>query len=178
MSSIEPDGTPTHRGPQGLPGLKGEKGDRGEQGVKGDPGLRGDRGLTGDKGDPGDRGVQGEPGARGAGNPVLVSVQADIEIATVVPGTVDGLTLSVAAGVAYWFRYMLAVEADNAQPILNVEAPTYATLSARSQIDQSLRIIEGIIVPTAAGTLSIVGSRKGVGTVTIKHGSFGALYQV
>lgn len=168
-------------GAQGLPGLPGVRGERGEQGR---PGERGERGNTGDRGDRGDTGARGDRGDRGPAAPaapLLVATTEDHVCATRVPGPVPGLTLPVGAGVAYWFRYLLAVRKEGAfaagSPILILVGPSARTFAYDVPGDDHgpLRVIEGLILPTADGTLDVILSREGTGTVTIGAGSIGAL---
>lgn len=171
-----PKGEPGEPGPvtQGLPGLKGDKGERGDPGGKGDRGERGDRGLTGEKGDRGETGDRGDRGPVAPTATTLVATADDYVCETVVPGPIPGLTLDVKAGIAYWFRYLLAVDTDAPLPLFDIAAPSSRT--CRWSLDVGpLTVIEGIVLPTADGTLDVIVSRQGTGTVTVGAGSIGAL---
>lgn len=179
------EGIPGPRGPQGVPGQPGQLGAKGDPGPPGTPGLKGDRGDRGDnglRGHPGPRGQRGEPGVPGAPGPErmkLVSVEADIEIASRVPTHLAGLTLPVEAGRAYWFRYLLALDdcAGIRGLILDIDAPTGPTREWAVGPRIGLCCpIEGILVPDATGTVNVVASREGNGSVIVKAGSVGALY--
>jgi hypothetical protein len=161
----------------GLPGLPGPKGDRGEPGPKGDPGGKGDNGLRGEQGPKGDPGARGERGPAALSAPVVVATADDHVCKTVVPHAVPGLKLPVRSGVAYTFRYLLAVTRDRSvQPIFDLAVPSSRTRAWWQQTnDNDILIIEGLLLPTADGTIDVIVSREGSGGLTIAAGSVGVL---
>jgi hypothetical protein len=96
------------RGPQGLPGAKGDTGAAGAQGAQGLPGAKGDAGAAGAagaKGDPGAKGDSGAPGTDGATGPrgpsdaVSRYNSSFVEVSAGSPATVLSMELSAGSWV-------------------------------------------------------------------------------
>ena len=60
-----PQGVPGERGERGIQGERGPQGERGAQGIQGERGAQGERGEKGERGEQGAQGIQGEKGERG-----------------------------------------------------------------------------------------------------------------
>lgn len=189
-------------GPQGPAGAIGPQGPQGIQGPAGADGAQGPQGVQGPAGADGAQGPAGPSGV------TSVRLTADRTNSALALADATGLNFAVTAGKFYGFKFLvmfqtaatttgiqLAVNAPaNNFIVYRVETPTSLTATtdssrravntgaATTAIDaanaNTLAVIEGLVNPTANGTLIVrFGSEVASSNAVIKAGSIGFLWE-
>lgn len=193
-------GPPGSAGPPGPAGPKGDPGQQGPQGPPGQDGATGPAGQTGAQGPTGSTGPQGLPGILRA---VLLADIVNASAVANTLADVTGLSFPVAAGKRYRFFFAVdyTAAAVTTGSRWTISGPATTRLSYRSQytltattqtsneglsaynvpaaanassvVAANLAIIEGMVTPSAPGTVIVrFASEVASSAITAKAGSF------
>jgi len=194
-----PKGDTGDAGPQGPAGSQGPQGTQGIQGPAGADGAQGPQGTQGPSGADGAAGPQGDTGPAGmAGS--TTKIAGTVNNITSSYADVTGLSFPVTAGNLYWFKFVIPYNAGAttcgsswsingpAQTLLNYR--TQNTLTATSETQHclgaynsgaanasslstgNLALIEGLVKPSANGTVIARFLSETSSGITVQAGAF------
>lgn len=196
-----PQGPQGPKGDTGNAGVEGAQGIAGPAGQNGSQGLQGPKGDKGDQGIQGIQGIQGLQGPTGSGQEAL-GISGDVANSTTSFADVTGLQFPVVSGTRYWFRFVIpysaAATTTGSRFSLNGPAVTVlryrseytltatartindgltgynlpAAANATSLAEGNLAIIEGVIAPSASGSvIARFASEVSASAITVRAGA-------
>jgi len=188
-------------GDTGATGPQGPTGATGAQGPKGDTGDTGPQGATGAQGSTGATGAQGPTGPAGMAG-ATTRITGTVANSTTSYADVTGLSFVVTSGNVYWFKFFIfyssAATTTGSRWSINGPSTSFLnylskyTLTATSETTNfqnsygvpssanatslstgNMAIIEGVIVPSANGTvIARFASEVSSSAITVQANSF------
>lgn len=201
-----PQGPPGSNGAAGGQGPAGATGSQGPQGPAGTNGAAGAQGIQGIQGIQGPQGTAGAQGPAGPAYATRVVLGGDISSSVTALGDATGLSFAVTSGVrhrfCFWVVFRSAALTTGIQLSVNAPAATLLAYNAIIPITATTQVlgnrravnvasvgtgvdvvnsdllatVEGVIVPSASGTLALrYSSEVAASAVTMRAGSHGEL---